>query len=244
MYGLKPSRRMSVIEKLGMFVYTLALGASNREVQERFQHSGETVSRNFNEVLRSVCLLATHIIRPVDPEFTTTPLEIAMNPRYMPYFKNCIGAIDGTHVVLMIQEYFMRRLEIQTYNFRGHRKGSIILLIRDIRMSTVTWVHIEGKDIIFQNFVDEDNPEVERNYLTESIHHYDVKIVVASMALHNYIRRKSRQDVAFNNFDNHPDFVPQDIFPDVVPQSQTSSHQRASGMDDIRDGIANCLMGQ
>jgi hypothetical protein len=40
MYGLKPSRRMSVIEKVGMFLYTLALGASNREVQERFQHSG------------------------------------------------------------------------------------------------------------------------------------------------------------------------------------------------------------
>jgi len=39
MYGLKPSRRMSVIEKVCMFLYTLALGASNREVQERFQHS-------------------------------------------------------------------------------------------------------------------------------------------------------------------------------------------------------------
>jgi hypothetical protein len=78
---------MSVIEKVGMFLYTLALGASNREVQERFQHSGETVSRNFKEVLRSVCLLAADFIRPVDPEFTTTPLEIEMNPRYMPYFK-------------------------------------------------------------------------------------------------------------------------------------------------------------
>jgi len=40
MYELKPSRRMSVIEKVGMFLYTLALGASNREVHERFQHSG------------------------------------------------------------------------------------------------------------------------------------------------------------------------------------------------------------
>jgi hypothetical protein len=29
MYRLKPSRRMSVIEKVGMFLYTLALGASN-----------------------------------------------------------------------------------------------------------------------------------------------------------------------------------------------------------------------
>ena len=87
MYGLKPSRRMSVIEKVGMFLYTLALGASNKEVQERFQHSGETVSRNFNEVLRFVCLLAADLIRPVDPEFTTIPLEIETNPRYMPYFK-------------------------------------------------------------------------------------------------------------------------------------------------------------
>jgi hypothetical protein len=87
MYGLKPSRQMSVIEKVGMFLYTLALGASNREVQERFQHSGETVSRNFNEVLRSVCVLAADLIRPVDPEFTATPLKIAMNLRYMPHFK-------------------------------------------------------------------------------------------------------------------------------------------------------------
>jgi len=87
MYELKPSRQMSVIEKVGMFLYTLALGASNREVQERFQHSGETVSRNFNEVLRSVCVLAADLIRPVDPEFIATPLKIAMNPRYMPHFK-------------------------------------------------------------------------------------------------------------------------------------------------------------
>jgi hypothetical protein len=43
-YGLKPSRRTSVIEKVAMFLYTIALGATNRQVQERFQHSGETVS--------------------------------------------------------------------------------------------------------------------------------------------------------------------------------------------------------
>jgi len=40
LYELKQSRRMSAIEKIDMFLYTLALGASNRKVQERFQHSG------------------------------------------------------------------------------------------------------------------------------------------------------------------------------------------------------------
>jgi hypothetical protein len=86
-YGLKASRRMCVFEKGGIFLYTIALGAFNREVQERFQHSGETISRYFNEVLRSVCSLATDLIQPADPGFVNTPREIVNNPRYMPHFK-------------------------------------------------------------------------------------------------------------------------------------------------------------
>jgi hypothetical protein len=35
-YRLKPSKRMSVIEKVVIFLYTISLGASNRKVQERF----------------------------------------------------------------------------------------------------------------------------------------------------------------------------------------------------------------
>jgi hypothetical protein len=86
-HGLKPSRRMSVIKKVTMFLFTIAVGASNRQVQERFQHSGETVSRCFKEVLKSLCLFVVEVIKPVDPQFTSTPREIAMNPRFMPYFK-------------------------------------------------------------------------------------------------------------------------------------------------------------
>jgi len=44
LYELKHFRRMSVIENVGMFLYTLALGALNKEVHERFQYSGETGS--------------------------------------------------------------------------------------------------------------------------------------------------------------------------------------------------------
>jgi hypothetical protein len=33
-----------------------------------------------------MCLLAVEVIKPVDPEFSTTPTKIAMNPRYMPHF--------------------------------------------------------------------------------------------------------------------------------------------------------------
>jgi hypothetical protein len=86
-HGLKPSRRMSVIEKVAMFLFTIAVGASNRQVQERFQHSGETISRCFKEVFKSLRLFAVEVIKPVNPQFTSTPREIAINPRFMPHFK-------------------------------------------------------------------------------------------------------------------------------------------------------------
>jgi hypothetical protein len=87
LYGLKHYKRMSVIKKVCIFLYTLALGAWNIKIQGRFQHSGETISIYFNEVLKSVCLLAVELIKPVDPEFSTTLTKIAMNPRYMLHFK-------------------------------------------------------------------------------------------------------------------------------------------------------------
>jgi hypothetical protein len=45
------------------------------------------VSRNFNEVLKTICLLVVDIIKQQDSEFLNTPREIAMNPRFMPHFK-------------------------------------------------------------------------------------------------------------------------------------------------------------
>jgi hypothetical protein len=109
-YGLKPSRRTSVIEKVAMFLYTIALGATNRQVQERFQHSGETVSRYFNEVLKTICLLAADIIKPADSEFLNTPREIEMNPRFMPHFKVSqtvfIAIIEiNINIILLIFNY-------------------------------------------------------------------------------------------------------------------------------------------
>jgi hypothetical protein len=89
---------MCVFEKVGIFLYIIALGASNMEVQEKFQHSGETISRYFNEVLKSfLCSLATDLIQPANPGFVNTPREIMNNPRYMPYFKvmSLIVFIDG-----------------------------------------------------------------------------------------------------------------------------------------------------
>ena len=62
------------------------------------------------------------------------------------------------------------------------------------------------------------------------------------MALRNYVRRISHDDVEFAKFDRNPDFVPDDILPDVV--TCLGSHVNCSPcrMDFIRDGIADSLM--
>nr|XP_011466743.1 PREDICTED: uncharacterized protein LOC101303730 [Fragaria vesca subsp. vesca]XP_011466745.1 PREDICTED: uncharacterized protein LOC101303730 [Fragaria vesca subsp. vesca] len=119
-YKLKGSRRICIAEKLGMFLYTLGEGAGNRNVQERFQHSGETVSRYFSELLDVICVMATELIKPLDPEFKNTPAEILGDSRYMPHFKDCIGAIDDIHVQAKIspseQVPYIGRKGIPTQN--------------------------------------------------------------------------------------------------------------------------------
>jgi len=62
------------------------------------------------------------------------------------------------------------------------------------------------------------------------------------MALHNYIRRRSHDDIIFAKFDRNPNFIPDDILPDIVARS--GSHENCSlyRMNFICDGIADSLM--
>ena len=90
MYQLKGSRNISPAEILGMFMYALGHSVGNRNVQEHFQRSGETVSRYFGEMLDIVYSMAVKLIKPQDPEFRNIPKEIFSDSRYMPHFKVCL----------------------------------------------------------------------------------------------------------------------------------------------------------
>jgi hypothetical protein len=60
------------------------------------------VSRDFTRVLMTVSRMAINIINPIDMEFRDVPSKIRDDERYWPYFKDCVGAIDGTHVPVKI----------------------------------------------------------------------------------------------------------------------------------------------
>ena len=94
--GLADSKCIVVEEQVAMFLFTLAHASSNREVQERFQHSGETVSRHFHAVLQAINKLVSHYIKLPDPNIT--PTAITSDVRFYSFFNECIGALDGTHI--------------------------------------------------------------------------------------------------------------------------------------------------
>ncbi|XP_028754241.1 uncharacterized protein LOC114713729 [Neltuma alba] len=97
-HGLQNTKYIGVHESVAMFLNIIAHGQCNRMIQERFQHSGETVSRHFHRVLAACLNLSRENIRPTDPTFSYCHPKIANDPRYFPFFRDAIGAIDGTHI--------------------------------------------------------------------------------------------------------------------------------------------------
>ncbi|XP_056698511.1 protein ALP1-like [Spinacia oleracea] len=93
---LKDSKFIPVLEQVAMFLLIIAHNSRQRLVADRFQHSLDTVHHHFRRVLYAICSLSKHLIIP--PSFEDTPPVIKNNPRYYPIFKNCMGAIDRTHV--------------------------------------------------------------------------------------------------------------------------------------------------
>ena len=63
-HGLKQSRNIGELEMVAMFLNTLGHGIGNRMIQERFQHSGEIVSRCFHKVLVACLKLSMKLIKP------------------------------------------------------------------------------------------------------------------------------------------------------------------------------------
>ncbi|KAL7199328.1 hypothetical protein ACSBR2_021590 [Camellia fascicularis] len=94
--GLKPTKRATVEEQVAKCLYILSHSVKNRNVSFFFRRSGETVSRHFHSFLRALISLEDRFL--CQPNGSEVPPEILNNNRFHPYFKDCIGALDGTHV--------------------------------------------------------------------------------------------------------------------------------------------------
>ncbi|XP_024030639.1 uncharacterized protein LOC112094304 [Morus notabilis] len=94
---LRPTRNMNVHEQLFIFLYIICQSSNNRESQDQWQHSDATISKYFHAVLKALYELRFDFLTP--PNFNIVdPVVAARGNKYMPWFQNCIGALDGTHV--------------------------------------------------------------------------------------------------------------------------------------------------
>ncbi|XP_071681217.1 protein ALP1-like [Lolium perenne] len=92
---LKDTIHTSIELQVAMFLHTVGHNVRNRVISLNYGRSGEVVSRYFKRVLHAIGELRDELIRKPSLE---TPAKIEGNYRWDPYFKDCIGAIDGTHV--------------------------------------------------------------------------------------------------------------------------------------------------
>ncbi|KAJ9174410.1 hypothetical protein P3X46_013056 [Hevea brasiliensis] len=110
---LKDFRRATVEEQVAKFLQILGQNFRNRALGFFFHRSGETISRHFHNVLRAVVALEAEFLN--QPTGADVHPQILNNNRFYPYFKNCVGALDGTHIRVKVPRELAPR-------FRGRKE--------------------------------------------------------------------------------------------------------------------------
>ncbi|KAF5367459.1 hypothetical protein D9758_003825 [Tetrapyrgos nigripes] len=98
--NLKSRRFVGISEIVATFLYQAVTNLSVRKVAERFQRSLEAISRNFHDVLEALVsdTFRSKYLRHPDPD--TVHRVILQNPKFYPFFKDCLGAVDGSHFLV------------------------------------------------------------------------------------------------------------------------------------------------
>ena len=138
--GLQDSRQVSLPEKLLIFIHVLR-GHSYRQTKRRWQHSTATIHAVIRQVADAFMCIQ-HLL--FVPNCDNCPPEIRDNPKWFPFFQNCIGALDGTKISSVVST-------IEQTNFRD-RKGNITQNVLGVCNFNLTYSYTltgwEGKGIV------------------------------------------------------------------------------------------------
>ncbi|KAK4409490.1 hypothetical protein Sango_0022000 [Sesamum angolense] len=140
-----------------------------RDNMERFQHSLKTINRRFHRVLSALCAMAPELI--TRPSFTETHARITNNPYFYPFFKDCIGAMDGTLVPAWVP-----RVDQNRYRSRKGGLAQNVIAICDFDMNfSYVYAGWEGSAAdarVLDHVVSHDNtfpfPPIGKYYLVDA----------------------------------------------------------------------------
>ncbi|KAK6929013.1 LOW QUALITY PROTEIN: Harbinger transposase-derived nuclease domain [Dillenia turbinata] len=138
-YGLNPTRGMRIYEEVEILLITCAHGVGNRLIQEMFNHSGETVHRHFHRVLSVINKLVEDIIKPHPHYNDGVGYHMPQNKKYLPFFKNCIGTIDDTHI-----QAHLPRVEKPYIGHKGYPIQNVLAIVDFNICFTFVWAEWEG----------------------------------------------------------------------------------------------------
>jgi hypothetical protein len=99
-YPLRKLPSASPAQQLAIFLFFVVGGTRYRTIGELFGCGPALVSWSIHRVLQTLCSLYQKSVTLPGPE---VPAAIRDNPKFYPFFKGCVGAIDGSLIPIYIQ---------------------------------------------------------------------------------------------------------------------------------------------
>ena len=102
--GLSDSRKVCAQEKVSIFLH-LACANTMRSAKARWQHSLDTISScMLHQVIKALLKSRLILFEKVNGAIADEVIHpfISTNPKFSPFFNNCIGATDGSLIPAII----------------------------------------------------------------------------------------------------------------------------------------------
>ncbi|KAK6142259.1 hypothetical protein DH2020_022607 [Rehmannia glutinosa] len=198
---LRHTNRIKIEEQLAIFMFIVGHNLRTRAVQDLFRYSGETISRHFNNVLNAIMTVSLDFFQPPKSD---VPPEIREDARFYPYFA--------------VSKYYL--VDGKYANIPG-----FMAPYPGVPYSQLEFVHSQDarelfnqRHCILRNVTDRTFAALKERFpILMSAPSYplatQVKLVVATCALHNYIRIENPDDWIFKMYEQEATLQIQDPMP-------------------------------
>lgn len=95
-YRLESERTLTAAERLMHFLYIVGQGSGFRAVKSQFRRPLGTISDSFYYVMAALLSLYKEVVQ--EPDYEAIPTRISSNSKFFPYFQDCVGALDSSHI--------------------------------------------------------------------------------------------------------------------------------------------------
>ncbi|KAH6818771.1 nuclease HARBI1-like protein [Perilla frutescens var. frutescens] len=258
---LENTRYICVEEMVATFLIIVGHNNIYCNVRQRFHRSHFATSQNFNKILKALNTIAPDMM--VKPS-TGIPAKIKESTRFMPFFKDCIGVIDGTHIPTMfiyvlsgwegsahdsklLSDALSRRngLRVPQAPLRGvryHLKdfGGQGHQPRNVR-ELFNLRHASLRNVIKRTFGVFKSRFTIFKMAPPFTFQTQAELVLACASLHNFLRKECRSDEFPVEYERDQDIPPLDAEEENVEWLSQSQLQQRTETNAWRMSIANAI---